>query len=87
MKEEPKLVPFDRIEDFGGAPALWVHEEKSGADFCIGIRTEKTGLLVIRDCDGERWTMTELNSHGFRWSTSPTTPWEDCKPFTKEAKP
>jgi hypothetical protein len=77
----PELVPFDRLEDFGEEFPVWVHFQPGEAHLINAMRDGEIKM-------GGSWSqIADLVNDGDRWSTSPLTPFDEAKPFTKEAKP
>lgn len=74
-----KTVPFDSPADFGDAPCVWLRASREKDPMLvIGVGTD-TLATVNRSC-----SYNYLASTGQRWSTSPGTPWDDCREFTKQ---
>lgn len=83
-KPEPttETVPFDSIADFGDVFPVWVHLGLPLPSMITGFHKGADSEFCV-ELLGDLTAVKEL-AKGSRWSTSPLTPWEDCKPFTKE---
>lgn len=79
-KPETKTVPFDSVADFGDVFPVYCHCRH-------GLVSQITAWYedqIFMANNGGWSTMKERADLGCRWSASPATPWDACKPFTKE---
>lgn len=79
-KPKTKTVPFDSVADFGDTFPVYCHWSQWTVAQITGWDADR---IFIPNNVG--WsTMEERAILGCRWSASPATPWDACKPFTKE---
>ena len=78
-KPQVKTVPFDRIKDFGDVFPIYVIW-KDAPTVCTPSHYRPRSIEI----GGVGLAYSALVKDEVRWSTSPLTPWSECKPFTKE---
>ena len=80
---QPQPVPFDSIKDFGDTFPIYVH---SSLEHSMPVQGYFDNRIRFDDTTHPLASLQDSKTYRWRWSTSPLTPWEDCKPFTKEAR-